>query len=83
MEKNTQTNFISGAKNSDKIKDNKKRNFDWFKYIWHKINCGKNNPIISYYKDYRKKVISEENFIRGQLDIFRLEQICRLEEWAK
>ena len=62
------------------IKQDKKQNFNWFKYIWYKIKCETNNPTISYYKDYRKKVISEENFIRGQLDIFRLEKICKLEE---
>ena len=80
LEKNTQTNFLSESKNNDIINQNKKHNFDWFKYVWYKINCGKNNPIISYYKDYRKKVISEENFIRGQLDIFKLEKLCRIEE---
>ena len=83
LEKNTQTNFISDSKNNDIINQNKKQNFDWFKYAWFKINCEKNNPIISYYKDYRKKVISEENFIRGQLDIFKLEKLSRLEHWAK
>ena len=62
------------------IKQDKKQNFNWFKYIWYKIKCETNNPTISYYKDYRKKVISEENFICGQLDIFRLEKICKLEE---
>ena len=80
MEKNTQTNFLSESKNNNIINQNKKHNFDWFKYIWYKINCERNNPIISYYKDYRKKVISEENFIRGQLDIFKLEKLCRIEE---
>ena len=31
----------------------------------------------SYYKSYRSKVISEENFIRGQLDIYKLEKVCK------
>lgn len=46
--------------------------------MWYKISCGTNNPIITYYKQYRTKVISEENFIRGQLDIYKLEKICKV-----
>ena len=57
-----------------------KQNFNWFKYIWYKIRCGKNNPMILYYEDYRTKLISEESLIRGQLDIYRLAKICKLEE---
>ena len=36
--------------------------------------------MISYYEDYRTKLISEESLIRGQLDIFKLVKICKLEE---
>ena len=57
----------------------KKQNFNWFKYIWYKIRCSKNNPMISYYEDYRTKLISEESLITGQLDIYRLAKICKLE----
>lgn len=56
--------------------DNKKRSFNWLQFIWFKIR--RKNPIIYYYKDYRTKVISEENFIRSQLDIYELEKICKI-----
>ena len=75
--KNTQNKILNEPNKGDIIMPNKKQNFNWFKYIWYKVCCGRNNPIISYYKDYRTKIISEENYIRGQLDIYRLEKICK------
>ena len=81
LEKKTINKLLNESKNEDISNPNKKQKmFNWFNFIWYKINCGRNNSIISYYKDYRKKVISEENFIRGQLDIFRLEKICKLNQ---
>ena len=52
----------------------KKQRFNWFQFILNKIR--RNNPIIAYLKEYRTKVISEENFIKGQLDLYKLEKIC-------
>ena len=49
-----------------------KQNFNWFKYIWYLIRCGKNNKKIAYYEDFRAKLISEENIIQSYLDVYRL-----------
>ena len=57
-----------------------KQNFNWFKYIWHKIYCGKKIRIISYYESIRKKTISEEGIFRGSLDIFNMLQLLKLDE---
>ena len=69
--------ILYGDKNTEIINDKEKRNFNWFNFIAFKFCCRRNNPAISYYKSYRSKVISEENFIRGQLDIYKLEKVCK------
>ena len=79
-EKKTINKLLNEPKKEDATKQNKKQNFNWFKYIWYKICCGRNNSMISYYEDYRTKLISEESLISGQLDIFKLVKICKLEE---
>ena len=79
-EKKTINKLLNEPKKEDTNKQIKKQNFNWFKYIWYKICCGRNNPMISYYEDYRTKLISEESLIHGQLDIFKLIKICKLEE---
>ena len=65
----------------DLVKDNnddsenrplEKKEFNWFKYIWYLICCGTNDKKISYYEDFRSKLISEENIIQNYLDIYKL-----------
>ena len=51
---------------------NKKSDFNWFKYIWFIICCKRNNSIISFYEEYREKIISEENIIQDSLNINRI-----------
>ena len=48
------------------------QNFNWLQYIWYLICCQKNNPNISYYEDFRAKLISEENIIQTYLDVYQL-----------
>ena len=69
--------ILYGDKNTEIINDKEKQNFNWFNFIAFKFCCRRNNLAISYYKSYRSKVISEENFIRGQLDIYKLEKVCK------
>ena len=49
-----------------------RQNFNWFKYIWYLICCGTNDKKISYYEDFRAKLISEENIIQSYLDVYKL-----------
>jgi len=68
---------------SDSMKNkesNKKNGFTWFKYIWYILHCGKNNPKISYFYDFRKKLISEENIIRNYFDINKLLKIIKVND---
>ena len=59
---------------NNKNKINKKQGFNWFKYIWYVINCGRNNPKINSYVDFRRKLISEESIIQDHLNIYKLLQ---------
>jgi hypothetical protein len=61
-------------------KPNEKQNFSWFAYIKYMILCGKNNPYISYYEDFRAKLISEENIIQNYLDVHRLLKVNKLKK---
>ena len=35
------------------------------------IYCSKNSPTISYYEEFRAKIISEESIIKNHLDLFQ------------
>ena len=50
----------------------KKQNFSWFKYIGYIISCQKNNPIISYYEEFRANILSEESIIKNHLELNKL-----------
>ena len=56
----------------------KKQNFNWFNYMHYLICCQRNNPKISYYEDFRAKLISEENIIQSYLDVYQLQKAYNL-----
>ena len=45
-----------------------KQNFDWCKYLGYLICCGRNDKRITYYEDFRAKIISEENIMLNYFD---------------
>ena len=61
-------------------KPNEKQNFNWFSYIKYIVLCGKNNPYISYYEDFRAKLISEENIIQNYIDVYKLLEVNKLKK---
>ena len=58
-----------GGKND---KNAYKKKFDFFKYLSYLICLGKNNPTITYYEEFRAKLISEENIIQSYLDLYKI-----------
>ena len=66
---------IKGKQNKLSNKPNEKQNFNWFSYIKYMALCGKNNPKISFYEDFRTKLISEENIIQNYIDIYNLLEV--------
>ena len=49
----------------------KKQNFNWCDYLGNLICCERPNKKIKFYKEFRAKLISEENIIQNYIDIYR------------
>ena len=49
-----------------------KQNFNWCQYLGHLICFGKIEKQFTYYKEFRAKLISEENIIQNYIDIYKL-----------
>ena len=75
LSKEKKNNHKSDEKKNEK--STKKNGFTWFKYIWYIFHCGKNNPKISYFYNFRIKIISEENIIQNYFDMNKLLKITK------
>ena len=78
MDKKSSNNINIEYNGGDK-RHIQKQNFNIFTYIWYNMRCRRNNLNILYYEDYREKILSEENIIRGYLDISNLLKLNKLE----
>ena len=67
-------------KEENEEKPLEKQNFHWCKYLGYIICCGKNDKNMTYYEDFRAKLISEENIIQNYMDINKLLKVCNLEK---
>ena len=68
----------SEKKEGDEDKPLEKQNFNWCKYLGYLISCGRNYKKITYYEDFRAKLISEENIIQNYMDIYKLLKVCNI-----
>ena len=59
-----------------------KQNFHWCKFLGYLICCGRNDPKIKYYEEFRAKLISEENIIQNYLDTYKLLKHCNIKKTA-
>ena len=57
-----------------------KQNFNWCKYLGYLISCGRNDKNITYYEDFRAKLISEENIVQYYMDIYKLLKVCNIQK---
>jgi hypothetical protein len=60
-------------------KPNKKCNFCWCQYIWYMICCGTSNKNITYYENFRQRILSEENIIISHYNLYKLISIMGLD----
>ena len=60
-------------------KPNKKCNFCWCQYIWYMICCGTSNKNITYYENFRQRILSEENIIISHYNLYKLISILGLD----
>jgi hypothetical protein len=79
MNKQSSTNGLTTEKKEDENQPLEKQKFNYFSYIKYMICCGKNNPKISYYEEFRNQIISEENMVQYHLDIYKLLKTCNIE----
>ena len=70
--------ITSEKKEGDEDKPLEKQNFNWCKYLGYLICCGRNDKKITYYEDFRAKLISEENIIQNYMDIYKLLKVCNI-----
>ena len=62
------------TKEKKKEKENKtleKQNFNFLNYLGNLICCGRTNKKIEYYKEFRARLISEENIIKNYINIYK------------
>ena len=70
--------ITSEKKEGDEDKPLEKQNLNWCKYLGYLICCGRNDKKITYYEDFRAKLISEENIIQNYMDIYKLLKVCNI-----
>ena len=58
----------------------KNQNYNLFKYFLFKICCEKNNQNILFYENYRKKMLSEESIVQGNLELSKVLNYLKLKE---
>ena len=60
-------------------KTKKHNNFCWCQYIWYMITCGTSNKNITYYEEFRQKILSEENMIVSNYNLYKLISLLGLD----
>ena len=70
----------SEKKEESQEKPLEKQNFHWCKYLGYLICCGRNDKNLTYYEEFRAKMISEENIIQNFMDIYKLLKVCNLQK---
>ena len=58
--------------NTEKLKRHNKEKKNFFYFILYQITCGKKSNSFDVYKNFRKKIISEEHLIRNHLSVYNL-----------
>ena len=68
-------------KNNNKIqKPNKKIKFSWLSYILYILLFKSKNSKIKYYESFRAQILSEENLMQNNFDIYKLLEYCNLKK---
>jgi hypothetical protein len=62
---------LKDKKAENENKPLEKQNFNFCSYLGYLICCEKTNKKITYYKEFRAKLISEENIIQNYIDIYK------------
>ena len=69
--KDTTKRVIKEKKEENDNNPQEKQNLNLCNYLGYLICCGRTNKKIAYYKEFRSKLISEENIIQNYIDIYK------------
>ena len=58
----------------------KKEKFSWFSYILYILLFKSKNSKIKYYESFRAQILSEENLMQNNFDIYKLIECCNLKK---
>ena len=78
--RNLKDEMTTEKKEDSEGKPLEKQHFNWFKYLGYLICCGKNDKKLSYYEDFRAKLISEESIIQNYMDTYKLLKACNIKK---
>ena len=78
--KNMKDDTSNEKKDDSEHKPLEKKNFNWFKYLGYLICCGRTDKSLTYYEEFRAKIISEENMIQNYIDIYKLLKACNIKK---
>jgi hypothetical protein len=72
-ENETMTNFsVQNTKEEKPININKKNKFNIFTFLYYKLSCGSKYKYYDVYKNFRKKIISEEQIVKNSVNIYKI-----------
>ena len=72
-ENETMTNFSAqNTKEEKPININKKNKFNIFTFLYYKLSCGSKYKYYDVYKNFRKKIISEEQIVKNSVNIYKI-----------
>ena len=78
--RNLKDEMTTEKKEDSEGKPLEKQHFNWCKYLGYLICCGRNDKKLSYYEDFRAKLISEESIIQNYMDTYKLLKACNIKK---
>ena len=72
LNKKYHLNLKMDENNKEKVKRNNKEKENLLYFILYQITCNKKFTSFDVYKNFRKKIISEEHLIRNHLSVYNL-----------
>ena len=71
---------IKNCKKKEIYKPSKKHNFTWCSYFLYILLLKNKNNKIKFYENFRAQILSEENLVQNNLDIYKLLEICKIKK---
>lgn len=83
VEKNQNHLQFFEIKNTNNIaipKPVKKQQFNWCNYFLYILLFKSNNSKLKFYENFRAQILSEENIVQNNLDLYKLLKFCGIKK---